>query len=799
MSNTYSRSMMTNNEHISRLSEKLDALLKKQNSFTAEINELRQEINALKNADVPSLEKADNPDPTPKAIEPTINTPAAVTSKTPIQNTPPQNYTHTSKKSNLEKFIGENLISKIGIIITIIGVSIGVKYSIDHQLISPATRIILGYLAGITLTLIGLKLRAKYKNYSAVLVSGAMAIMYFITFAAYNYYALMPQIAAFLLMVVITIATVGAAIKYNNQIIAHIGLVGAYAIPFLLSDGSGKVQILFSYMAIINMGILFIAFKKYWKSLSYFSFGLTWLIYGSWAVFKYSVEEHFSLALLFSIIFFAIFCISFLAYKLLRDKIFEKADIALILINSFVFYGIGYSLLDGHDIGAHYLGLYTLCNAFIHFCISIVIYKRKLADKNLFYLLAGLSLLFITIAIPVQLDGEWVTLAWAFQAALLFGIGRVRSTAMYESYAYPVMALAFLSLLQDWSVVYVDYRFDGTREVFRLLLNAHFLNSLLVIILFSVINVINHKKKPPEQLDRNKDLMQFINMAIPAVLIAVIYGAFFLEIRNYWDQIYVSSTIEHETKGMFRNHNLKQFSTVWLINYSLVFVALLSILNIKKIKSTVLSYASLVMSSLVIFAFLTFGLYLLSELREDYLQQRLAQYYAKNSFYISIRYVSYTLVAVVLAVMYRQIRFSFMAKSLKQIAPIFELFFSITLLWIVSSELLNIMDIMQKQSSYKLALSILWGVYSMLLISYGIWQKKKQLRIAAIVLFAFTLLKLFFYDIAHLDTISKTIVFVSLGVLLLIISFLYNKYKHIITEEDVEPKEALKNNDESTT
>lgn len=47
-------------------------------------------------------------------------------------------------------------------------------------------------------------------------------------------------------------------------------------------------------------------------------------------------------------------------------------------------------------------------------------------------------------------------------------------------------------------------------------------------------------------------------------------------------------------------------------------------------------------------------------------------------------------------------------------------------------------------------------------------------------LFAITLIKLFFYDIAHLNTISKTIVFVSLGILLLIISFLYNKNKNKI-------------------
>jgi uncharacterized membrane protein len=93
------------------------------------------------------------------------------------------------------------------------------------------------------------------------------------------------------------------------------------------------------------------------------------------------------------------------------------------------------------------------------------------------------------------------------------------------------------------------------------------------------------------------------------------------------------------------------------------------------------------------------------------------------------------------------------------------------------------MDILMFSQSTKLGLSILWGAYALLLIALGIWKNKKHLRVGAIVLFAVTLVKLFFYDIADLDTIAKTIVFVSLGVILLVISFLYNKYKHIINED----------------
>jgi uncharacterized membrane protein len=90
------------------------------------------------------------------------------------------------------------------------------------------------------------------------------------------------------------------------------------------------------------------------------------------------------------------------------------------------------------------------------------------------------------------------------------------------------------------------------------------------------------------------------------------------------------------------------------------------------------------------------------------------------------------------------------------------------------------MDLYSPGQSYKLGLSILFGLYALFLVVLGIWKKKAHLRIAAIVLFTATLLKLFFYDLTYLDTISKTIVFVILGILLLVISFLYNKYKALI-------------------
>ncbi len=787
--------MADNHDKINQLLSKLELLLAKQETFANEINYLKNELNELKHSEInPIIETeeqilTDVLDESDFIVEQeTIAPPIEIQQKLTQQensnpSTPNSKQTKTST-FDLEKFIGENLINKIGIVITIIGVSIGAKYSIEHDLISPLTRIILGYLAGVVLLGFGIKLKVKYHDYSAVLVSGAIAILYFITYAAYSMYNLFPQTLAFGLMVVFTAFTVVAAINYNRQVIAHIGLVGAYAVPFLLSDGSGKVVVLFSYMVIINIGILVISFKKYWKSLYYSSFGLTWLVFFSWLVVKYQVNEHFKLGLIFLLIFFTIFYLTFLAYKILRKEKFEVGDVLLLLSNSFIFYGQGYIILSGHKTGEQLLGLFTLCNAIIHFVFSTLIYKQKLADKNIFYLVSGLVLVFITIAVPVQLEGNWVTLLWVGESVLLFWIGRTKNISIYEKISYPLMVLALLNITNNWATLYDTYDSENLATRIPLLLNINFLTSILFVTAFGYINYLNQNKKYISAIDEKNMFSKMISFLLPTVFIVSLYFAFRMEIITYWNQQFSDAVVtinngdENPTK--YWNYDLLKYRTIWIINYTLLFVSILSFVNIKKIKNQLLGLINLGVNVLAILTFLVQGLYSLSLLRDTYLNPTLAEHFNHGGFNIGIRYISLTLIALTLLMSYKYIKQDFIKSSLKLG---FDLLLYITVLWILSSELINIMDLQSFNQSYKLGLSVLWGVYSLVLISLGIWKNKQHLRIGAIILFGITLIKLFFYDISHLDTIAKTIVFVSLGILLLIISFLYNKYKHLITDE----------------
>jgi len=788
-------------EQIVRLIEKMDDLLKRHERFSKEINKLSAQINFLMNQreeaiaeerqdvigddrEISETVEAVEEEPEVALYQPSLEHESFNQSdySTFKSNSSPGN------KSDLEKFIGENLINKIGIAITVIGVAIGAKYSIDHDLISPLTRIILGYLMGIGLLGIGIKLKKNYENYSAVLVSGAIAILYFITYFAYILYKLMPQSVSFLLMVAFTAFTVATAINYNRQVIAHIGMVGAYAVPFLFGDESGKVVTLFSYMAIINIGILVIAFKKYWKPLYYASFIISWLIFLSWFTEKFRSSEQIAFALVFLSLFFVTFYVIFLAYKLIQKEKFDMGDVFLLLANSFIFYGIGYSILKSSGDTDQLLGLFTLCNALIQFGVGFVVYYQRLADRNLFYLVAGLALVFITISVPVQFDGNWVTLLWAGEATLLFWIGRTKSIQFYEIFAYILILITFFSIIHDWTTVYETYKPGQSGTRITPLFNINFLTSLMVILSFGFLNLLYHNQRYANPVDPQFDIRRIAAVLIPAFFLSILYYSFRIEIATYWNQLYLDSleVVERSNPAFndsIQNTDLLKFQTIWILNYSLLFVSILSFVNFKKIRSYVLGMVNLGINTLTVVVFLFQGLIVLGNLRDSYLNHTLSAYYQHSGFNIGIRYVSYLFVGLTLLSIYRYCKENFIKRVSIDLKKWFDCLLHISILWIASSELINWMDILKIAQSYKLGLTIFWGVYALILIGLGIWKKKKYLRIGAIVLFGITLIKLFFYDISDLDTIAKTVVFVSLGVLLLIISFLYNKFKHIISGE----------------
>jgi len=793
---------------IRELLERLEALSRQQESFQEEIKQLHSEFIRLQSlkpepapeSETPEVQEIEDPeikvpeaeqsDAAMKEAKPTEavkpHTRAAIRSLLSEESSDagkPESNAQEKKsekiKTNLEEFIGGNLINKIGIIIIIIGVGIGVKYAIDHDLISPLMRIVLGYLAGVGLLAFAVRLKKEYLNFSAVLMSGSMAIFYFITYAAHSYFNLIPLWLTFTILVIFTILTILFSLQYNRQVIAHIGLIGAYAVPFIFKETSVQPNIFFSYMALINAGILVLAVLKSWKPLYYTSFLITWLIFFSWFTLYYEGSEHYVLVTVILPVYFITFYAISLVQKLRQHDGIVIDELLVMLCNSLLFFGYGFYVLHNNDATKDLKGLFTLINAAVHGAVGLIIYRSRYPDRKLFYLAMGLVVGFITLAVPVRLDGTWVTMIWAGEAVFLFWLGRTKNRIFYQGLSCGLIYLMTISLFHDW-LKRNDFFGSGGLEASIPFMNMVFLASLIGIISYGLIIWLNNNSRfhhETEQFRYRKEM----NYIIAGTLIGVLYLAVRLEIgmafTNWYDNTAIDLSGNDAIPSEFRrgNNNITSIGSLIGIIYSLIFLSILSQLNAEKFKIRDLAVINLILNCFALIIFLTLGLDFAGNLRDNFLDPSINELYTQSAFQILIRYISITAAGVLIYSSYSTIKNLLEIKNLK--VP-FETMLVITLLVLVSTELIQWIDILGETDSYKLALSILWGLFAVGLIVVGILKNKIHLRISAIVLFTGTLIKLFSYDIRHLDTISKTVVFIILGILLLITSFLYIKYKN---------------------
>ena len=319
---------------------------------------------------------------------------------------------------SIENFIGLKLMHLAGIVVLVTGISIGVKYAIDKELMSEGMRILLAYGAGILLFILSVRLKKKYLLFSAILFSGSMASVYFTTYAAYVYYQFLPAIIAFLLMVALTVYTVITAISYNRKEIAVIGMIGAYGIPFLISANAERVDLFFSYILLINIGVVFLSFKKGWKMMSHLALTITWILFIGWALLRYTFSQQW-IAIVFMALYYILFLINALAFRISRQMALTVGDIQQIIVNNTALYFAAIIILGNLLMGSELAGI-TGSMFLLTGLLAFISSKMLSSEIILQRLLTWQSLLFLLLFIAFQWDGITVTLLWIAVSVILF-------------------------------------------------------------------------------------------------------------------------------------------------------------------------------------------------------------------------------------------------------------------------------------------------------------------------------------------------------------------------------------------
>ena len=712
-------------------------------------------------------------------ISPTISEPI-IPKKSWIEN-------FKEKNPDIEKFIGENLINKIGILILVLGISFFVKYAIDKDWINEPARVGIGILSGAIVMVVAHRLKKNYAAFSSVFVAGAISIFYLTIGIAFHDYKLFSQTVAFIIMVVITIFSVLVSVSYDRKELAVLSLIGGFAVPFMVSTGEGNYKVLFTYIAILNIGMLIIAYFKKWNLVTLLAFIFSCLLYSAWfGKGFYEDKLPYRGALFFATIFYIIFSVATVINNLRNKGTFTKLEYFIMVANTFFYFGMGISIIENWE--TDYKGIFTVALALYNLIYAIFLYRKFGLDKNAIYLLLGLTLTFVTLAIPIQFKGNYITLFWAGEAVLLFWLSQKSKISTFKLGAIIVQILMLGSLVMDWEKYY-----SGNVMELKPFLNRMFITGIISLASLILTYILSKKEKDNTDIFGFKfNPLNYRNI-ITGVLILFGYFTGMLEI-SYQSEDYISNdysalsycVLYHflfsigmiyfvlKLKDRFWNSFTILLASVNILLYIVFFYKLTYSELTENIVMNLSSKSAYFIHYILLACLAYFGFVLIKFRNESLFSKLLNHQLALWVFAFCIVYVLSNEVMIHGFMFAKEIISS--AEFAKY--PLNKIGYSYEKEMFIDNKFSAV-----KVQIIKIGYPILWGVLSFVFLIVGIKRQNKPLRIIALSLLGLTIVKLFFYDIKNVSETGKIIAFILLGVLILIISFVYQKIKKLVIDE----------------
>src|SRR3989338_5253633 len=350
--------------------------------------------------------------------------PQATTLKVPISK-PSQPATGKAeggdKEQSFEFKLAANWFAIVGIVAIVFAVVFFLKFAFDNGLIGPAGQVITGLVLGTALIFTGEFLRSKVHNWSQIISGGGIIVLYLSLWAAYGLFHLVSPFITLLSMSVITVLSSLLAVRYAAVHIGVLGVIGGFATAILLGKGFDSQIVLMSYIIILNLGVLAVSFFKNWRELNIATFAGTYVVILSWIGTRWEADKFLS-TIAFLTVIFLIFAISLFIYNFVYKKEAEESDIILMLLNGIVYFGIGYFLMN--DAGyKDFIGFFAFALSAFYFVLGSFSYQKFKESSYLTLGFLGISIFFLTIAVPLQVKEHIITIVWSIEAVSLLLLG----------------------------------------------------------------------------------------------------------------------------------------------------------------------------------------------------------------------------------------------------------------------------------------------------------------------------------------------------------------------------------------
>jgi len=349
--------------------------------------------------------------------------------------------------AKVEDVVGKRWMTYAGGLAVFAAAGFFVKYAYDQEWITPAMVVIAGLIAGTAFVVAGDRFVRRGMRALGLGLIGApgLPLLYVSLFAAYHpkVYHLIPQVPAFGAMVVVTVAGMSLAVLHNSVSVSFLALLGGVLTPVLVSTGHDARDALFGYLLILDLGVLGVAFFRKWRALDVLAFVGTAALFAGW-YHEFYTPAAMVAALLWLGAFYVTFLVLPFAYHL-RDG--SPATLERFLMALAVAAGVfRYAWTILHAKHQHVLGFVALGMAACYVAMGSLARTRIQGDRRGVFGFISLAMVFLTVAVPLHLELEGITLVWAAEAVALLYLGYRHAYMPVRLGGLAVLALAAVRL-----------------------------------------------------------------------------------------------------------------------------------------------------------------------------------------------------------------------------------------------------------------------------------------------------------------------------------------------------------------
>ncbi|WP_416136130.1 DUF2339 domain-containing protein [Aquabacterium sp. A7-Y] len=366
---------------------------------------------------------------------------------------------------------GGNTIVKVGVLILFLGLAFLLRYAAERVTLPVELRYAGVALVGAVLLGLGWRLRERSDaagghGYGVILQGAGIGVFYLTALTALKLHPqLLPATAAFAFMAGVSVLGSVLAVRQNALWLALVSVAEGFAAPVLVSTGGGNHVALFSYLAILDLGIFGMAWFRAWRPLNLVGLTGTLTLAGAWAERHYRDELYAStqaFLLLFFLLFTAIGVLFARRALAEGDDAAEaglplsaragralsqvgRVDSALVFGVPLASFGLQYGLVSGHEWGPAWA-------AFGYATFYLLLGGVLLRGGHLRYSLLGeayaiVGVIFATLSIPLALEGAWTGATWAVEAAGMYWLGARQRRPYARGFGLLVLGAALLRLL----------------------------------------------------------------------------------------------------------------------------------------------------------------------------------------------------------------------------------------------------------------------------------------------------------------------------------------------------------------